>query len=376
MRLLIANILFSVTLFFIMDLCCLAEQDTTRHRFAGVNIQYGFILPHSVVIEPVSHSNPYGVLFEIGSLSKSYNSWAVFNTFWTAGLQAGYYSFDNPDTLGGAIVLTGFAEPVLLSRKRFVMSVRAGGGVSYHTKIYDANANPANQFFCTRISFPIYVSLRFKYRISPNIYLTLSGFYNHISNGGVKQPNYGMNFPTVALGFDYYSPPLSQGPFYLTDTKVKGSGFFLMAGILSAYKVVDPTEVYPEKGTVSYGFYARGMKMLKTWYSVNAGAEMIADNAIKETIRREGSGLDYKRVAITVGQDFHFGKVIFTQYMGFYVYCPYKAKNTVYQKYELFYRFSRNISAGFFMKAHTSDAELMGVAFNYYFYPGSFLVKR
>jgi len=329
-----------------------------------------------VVIEPVSHSNPYGVLLETGFMSKSYNSWKVFNSWWTAGLQTGYYSFDNPDTLGGAFILAGFAEPVLFSNKRFVMTVRAGGGLSYHTKIYDASANPANQFFCTRISFPVYAAMRFKYRIWSNIYLTLSGYYNHISNGGVKQPNYGMNFTTMALGLDYFSPPLSPGPIYYADTKVRGSDFCIMAGILSAYKVVDPTEIYPEKGTISWGFYTRGMKMLKSWYSVNIGAEMIADNAIKETIKREGSGLDHKRIAITAGQDFHFGKVIFTQYMGFYVYCPYKAKNTAYQKYELFYRFGSNISAGFFLKAHTSDAELMGVAFNFYLYPGSYPAKQ
>ncbi|MGQ9621674.1 MAG: hypothetical protein ACUVTX_11960, partial [Bacteroidales bacterium] len=91
----------------------------------------------------------------------------------------------------------------------------------------------------------------------------------------------------------------------------------------------------------------------------------IADNAIREEIRRNGSGLDHRRIAITAGQDFHMGKVIFTQYIGFYVYCPYKAKNTAYQKYELFYRFGRNLSAGFFMKAHTSNAELMGVQVSY-----------
>jgi len=361
--------LFYAILFFVTIIFCKAESDTTRHIFLGMHGQYGFIIPHSVVIEPVSHSYPRGILFDIGFMNKSYNSWKVFNTFWTAGIQAGYYSFDNPDTLGGAYIFTVFAEPVLLSGNRFLISVRSGIGMSYHTKIYDELTNPLNQFFCTRISFPIYAALRFKYRIWPNVHLTLSGFYNHISNGGVKQPNYGMNYPVIALGLDYYSPPFSAGRVYLADTKVKGPDFCIMTGILSAYKVVDRTEIYPEKGTISYGFYARGMKMLKTWYSVNIGAEMIADNAIREIVKREGSGLDHKRVAVTAGQDFHFGRVIFTQYLGFYVYCPYKARNTVYQKYELFYRFNQNISAGFFMKAHTHEAELIGLCVNFYFYP-------
>jgi len=375
MQVIIAFRFFSVVLLFTTIICCRAESDTTRHIFLGVHGQYGFILPHSVVIEPVSHSNPRGILFDLGFMNKSYNSWKVFNTWWSSGVQAGYYSFDNPDTLGGAYVITGFAEPILLSRNRFMISVRAGIGMSYHTKIYDASTNPLNQFFCTKISFPVYAALRFKYRIFPHSYLMLSGFYNHISNGGVKQPNYGMNYPTVSLGIEYYKPALTLNRIYSSDTRVSDSRVHLMTGILTAYKVVDRTEVYPEKGTISYGFYARGIKMLKTWYSLNIGAEMIEDNAIREMVKREGSGLDHKRVAITAGQDFHFGRVIFTQYLGFYVYCPYKAKNTAYQKYELFYRFNRNVSAGFFMKAHTSEAELMGMAVNCYFWSGGFQAK-
>jgi hypothetical protein len=32
----------------------------------------------------------------------------------------------------------------------------------------------------------------------------MSAQYNHISNGGIKEPNKGLNYPTVAGGFHYY----------------------------------------------------------------------------------------------------------------------------------------------------------------------------
>ena len=38
--------------------------------------------------------------------------------------------------------------------------------------------------------------------------LTASGNYNHISNGGLKQPNKGINYPTLALGLDYIPNPI------------------------------------------------------------------------------------------------------------------------------------------------------------------------
>jgi len=354
-------------LIFVFALCllCKAQSDSSIHLCTGFHAHYGFIIPHSEVIRPLSYSNPYGYLFDIGLLNKSDESWRVFNSWWMAGLQTGYFSFDNRDTLGGTFILTAFAEPVLAGNKKFILAVRGGGGISYHTRIYDEITNPANQFFCTRISFPVYVSLKIKYSVIPGGYLTLSGFYNHISNGGIKQPNYGMNFPTISLGIEYYNPALTLDRIYTADTRLTDRKVHMMTGILTAYKVVDRTEIYPEKGTLSYGLYIRVLKMLRTCYSLNGGAEMIADNAIKEEIKRAGTGLDHKRVALTLGQDFYMGRIVFTQYLGAYVYSPYKARQMVYQKYELGYMFRNRLTAGFFLKAHTSDAELMGVTMRY-----------
>ncbi|MBP8959780.1 MAG: acyloxyacyl hydrolase [Bacteroidales bacterium] len=341
---------------------CYSQADSLNFPYYGFNNHYGFIIPHTKIVKPISNTKPYGFIFDLGRLHTSYNSWKIFNTCWYSGLQTGYFSFNNPKVLGGAFILTGFAEPILASGKRYIFSVRGGVGLSYHTKFYDENDNPENQFFSTRISFPLYVSTRFKYKISPHLYLTLSGFYNHISNGGIKQPNYGMNFPTLAAGLEYYKNPLPLlKKKYFVDNKIKEPGIYFLAGSLLSYKVIDKTEMFPEKGCVSLGIYARGLKKLKTFYSLNAGVELIVDNAIKEVIRREQTGIDYKRFAVTAGQDFHMGKVIFTQYLGLYVYAPYKARHSVYQKYELVYKIDNNLVAGVFMKAHTSNAELMGI---------------
>lgn len=95
---------------------------------------------------------------------------------------------------------------------------------------------------------------------------------------------------------------------------------------------------------------------------------MIFDDYIRETIKREQTGLDYKRFAITAGQDFLLGEVIFTQYLGFYIYSPYKARNSIYQKYELAYKFKPNLMAGVYLKAHLQVAEMMGLSFSYFLF--------
>lgn len=356
-----------VIAFLCLSVSVLAQSaDTASLFFTGLQAHYGFIIPHSAVIEPVSHTNPIGFGFSLNRLNTSFERWKVFNAYWISGIEAGYFSFQNPGVLGGAFVLTGYAEPILSHGKRHIISLKTGAGLSYHTEIYDAMENPANQFFCTRISFPLYLSARFKYRLSAKTFIVLSGNYNHISNGGMKQPNYGMNFPTLSLGLESYRYPIHElGRKYTADMSETKKGFYFIFEALSAYKVVDATDLYPEKGTLSIGFHARAARQIGRFYSLNAGGEIIMDAAIKEIIERENLGVDYKRLALTAGQDFLFGKVIFTQYLGFYVYSPYKAKNTVYEKYEIGYRIQKNLLLGVYLKAHTSDAELMGLYLSY-----------
>ncbi len=296
----------------------------------------------------------------------SYTDWKVFNAYWVSGIEARYFNFQNPDVLGSAADLSVFAEPLLMHRKKFLFSVRGGAGISYHSKIFDPVDNPLNMFFSSRISFPLYVNARFQYKMGERTFITLSGCYNHISNGGFKQPNKGMNFPTLAIGVERYKstfPSLDHN--YSSYPREESPSIFFTFEVLTSIKVLSKDEIFPEEPAFIYGFHTRVSKSLGYLYALNAGAEVIFDYYNKETIRREQKDLDYKRFAFTIGQDFLLGKVIFTQYFGIYVYSPYKARNPIYQKYELSYRIHKNFLIGVYQKAHMQVAELMGVSFNY-----------
>lgn len=340
---------------------------STVHYSVGINAHYGHIIKHSLKLDDAVLTNPYGLDLNLNRLSTSYDNWKVFNTFWMSGLQAGYFNYRDPERLGGAFFLTAFAEPVLGFGRKYLFTLRAGAGISFHTRLYDSIENPMNRFFSTRVSFPVYLSARISYKLNSNTFINLSGNYNHISNGGVKQPNLGMNFPTLSLGLLAYKKPLPElHRNYTNDIAIK-PGFTFLGQLLTGYRVVEGTEAYPSKGTFALGFHIRVSKQLSRYYALNTGAEMIMDGAIREIIRRDQSGRDYKRIAMTAGQDFLFGKAIFTQYLGFYLYSPYKARNSIYQKYELSYRLSPAIVSGFYLKAHLYVAELMGIHFSYLF---------
>jgi hypothetical protein len=159
----------------------LPQKDSLIHSFTGIDFHYGFIIPHANEIEAISVTKPIGVQLEIGRLNRSLAGWEIFNRYLISGVQAGYINFQNPEVLGSAFVLSTFAEPFLNYGNRLLFSLRAGAGLSFHTKKYDRLDNPSNQFFSTSISFPVYLNLKFRLRISNNIFLNLSGNYNNIS---------------------------------------------------------------------------------------------------------------------------------------------------------------------------------------------------
>jgi len=344
------------------------RADSIPGLHTGFQAHYGFIIPHSDAIEPVSHSNPYGIELGINKLHTSFNKWQVFNAYWISGIRAGYFNFQNPSVLGSAFEITLFAEPVVFQRSSFMFSIRGGMGLSYHAKIYDEVENPTNQFFSTKLVFPLFIDLRVKQRLAGRTFITLSGCYNHISNGGFKQPNKGMNFPTLALGLDYFHsdvPALDQN--YSSTLTVPKPGIALQVQTLMAVKVLEESEEYPEQKVFIYGFSVRSSKHLTTFYALNLGAELVIDGYIRELVESEQSGLDHKRAAVTVGQDFLLGKVAFSQLLGIYFYSPYEPRKPVYQKYEMTYEFTPKLAAGGFLKAHLQVAEMMGLCFSYSF---------
>jgi hypothetical protein len=241
-----------------------------------------------------------------------------------------------------------------------MFSVKGGAGFSYHTKIYHDPDNQLNKFFSTRLSFPLYLSARIKYRLNSNLFLTLSGNYNHISNGAMRIPNYGMNFPTVSAGLEYFNKKIPELNDHFSPLRnKKESGRYLVIQALTGYKVVYGVDTW------TFGLSTRYTWQIRTRYALNAGAEFIDDKGVKKMIEISEVEVDNKRFAITGGQDFLLGRAVFTQYLGIYVYSPYKAKHPVYQKYELSYKILPDIMLGVYLKAHTSDAELFGFSMNY-----------
>jgi len=342
-------------------------SDSIKRPFSiGSKLHYGTILPHSEHIRAFAFNNPYGVELNFNWLNHSEKSIKQLNCYSYTGLAINYIDFGHPK-IGSSVNAWFYFEPLLRFKKKLGYGIRSGVGLSYLSTVYDEQTNPENKFFASHFAFLLILEFKIKYKISEKLEITSSFCYNHISNGGFKQPNYGMNFPTLTVGIDYHFSPIELKPITKEKIDSKEKIWKLKAEALTSIKVQNKTDEYEESAHFAFGFAAFANKRVSKFSALNFGLEFIADGYIKEEIRRAGLDTDYKRGAGFIGHDLIFGKVNFTLNFGVYFYSPFKAKDPFYQKYSLQYQFNKYLYAGVYMLAHGDAAEIMGFNFGYIF---------
>lgn len=340
-------------------------SDSIKKPFSlGIKVHYGTILPHSELIRPLAFNNPYGIEADFSWLNHSEKSIKQMNCYYYSGVAVNFIDFGHPK-IGQSVNAWYYFEPLLRFQKKLGFGIRSGVGMSYLSSVYNEDTNPENKFFASHIAFLLLVEFKTKYKISNKFELTGSVCYNHISNGGIKQPNYGMNFPTLTIGADYHFNPVELKPIIKEKLDAAKKIWKLKVETLASIKVQNKTEDFEEKAFFAHGMTAFANKRIGKFSALNFGTEFFNDSYVKEEISRAGLDEDHKRAAAFLGHDLIFGKINFTINFGFYFYAPYAAKDPYYQKYLLQYNFSERLYAGGFMLAHGDAAEIMGFNVGY-----------
>lgn len=334
--------------------------------YIGVKYQYGDILAHSSDIESISGTNPWGLTFEVSQLKTKDKSWRNCNCYSKVGLSFSYTNFANPDVLGNAYSMVFFLEPLITYQRNFHVSFRAGMGISYMDNIYDEIENPTNLFYSTSFSFPLLVNLALNYKIAPEWNANLSVFYNHISNGGMRQPNKGINYPTIALGLDYILFPKSL-PVRKRVKSASGYPWQRYLGIFATTRSVSDSTNENDNRKLTIGLNGGVTKRLGKIYGFNLGFEASYDGSNRE--KRKVGNEDYSTYifSLMAGNNLHFGRYRFSQQFGVYLGSPDPNDRWLFQRYALDYQLTDLLKVGISLKAYGHVAQnidvRMGIVF-------------
>ncbi len=317
------------------------QSEEMKNPFSmAIRGHYGSILPHSKAISEISEANPWGIEADLAWHLMSESIWKQCFCYPRTGLSMNYLNFNLPEVLGYSVFLYPYLEPYIRPQKKINFSFRFGIGPAWVSKLYDAQTNPDNYFFSSHWSFIAVLNAAVNYRVTGRLNTRVAFNYNHISNGGLEQPNVGMDFLTLSAGFDYS----------FTEVRFPGRS---KDSILSLYPRENWWDAYvlgtaKKAGTGEdqrYPVIGAGITLnhlTGQHLALNAGMEWISDFSLP----------DPHRAAILLGLDLLFGRFSFIHQWGIYFYEPYPAGSWAYQRYGINLRFSDRYYLGVNLKAH------------------------
>ncbi|MEQ8360023.1 MAG: acyloxyacyl hydrolase [Cytophagales bacterium] len=360
LRIVLLIILFGCSL----DVSSQNLNESPRPVYIGVKTHLsGIIIPHRDTLRQIASSRPRGLQIEISRYNISEKSWRSCNCYARTGFSFMYFDYGNRDQLGQSYNLAFFLEPYFNVNNRLNFSYRASMALSYLNKPYDENSNPENLFYSSALSYMLNVSMHANYNLKPNLILNGGLFYNHISNGGMKQPNLGMNFPTIALGLDYVLKPLSSDlTKYQKPDEFNRELKYYMRMIASLKTIEAFDSNMSEVQRPVFGIEAGVIKPVSKLNALLIGCEYISDGSWKLRNKRWGEDFDHRTFNIMAGHGFLLGRFMFSQQLGLYAYKDYPNTSSIfYQRYALFYQLGNYLNIGFSMKTHLEVAEIMDV---------------
>ena len=334
-----------------------APTDSVQKQVSA-QVHTGFIIPHAPDLRAISQSSPVGVTVEYSRVNLRRSAFERCNCFARIGAYTHYIAFNNPAELGRTVGVGAFFEPLIRYGKPVSFSVRVAGGLAYLTRFFDAETNPRNTFFGAALNGWLSVSAATRIRLSRYVQGSVSANYNHISNGGSRQPNRGMNFPTAAAGLIYTLRPLAfpdprQWPRPLLTKHV---AIRLMP--FSSIRTLPQTGVFPERATWLLGLTATAGWRLSRFHALSGGTEIVSDGYIREQRRRDNRSPNGWQAALIGGYELWLGRYVFATHVGWNAYQPDSIPNgRVFQRYQLLYALSPHLRLGVGLKAKLNVAE-------------------
>ena len=314
----------------------------------GIKAHKGAVLIHSRDLRAIRDSYPSGLEMDLAWHKISQRSWNSCLCYPRLGIALTFWNYDNPEVLGEGITGMFYLEPVFGAANQVSFSIRAAFGLSYQNRPHDPISNPDNLSYSTYLAFPLQLGGTLHLRAGPRVLVNGTLVYNHFSNGGIREPNVGINWPSAALGIEYYLKDINFNKRKKVDWRELGPPLErLDFTLLLAFEEPERTNFLFSPGIE--------IKWSRQFARINAytlGGELIYDKGTRYFIEKNGMDSSPVKGSLAAGHEFLLKKFIFSQQFGVYIYKPFEIHSNVYQRYGLVYRINSRFMAGFNMKVH------------------------
>ncbi len=322
----------------------------------SISSHIGTTIAHTQKLNAIKSNMPFGFQADVYRQSDNQRNFDICNCYPQSGISLSYFDYGNPKIVGQGLHLTVYLEPQFKVSRNNYFIFRASAGLAFMNNPFDSINNPDNLAYSLPISGFLSLGPGWRYFIGPKTSLFVLVPFNHVSNGGIKDPNLGLNFPSVHIG-------ISKQNYTLNRTLKKGSGVqndFKYRWSAMAFYTSRTVKNGEKKRFSIYGVelnYTRKVSALLSW---NSGVEFYKDDALKERYNREQQvNEDRYRLGLMSGIQFDLGKLELYHRLGVYLYDPGLYNGRIFHRHGLQYVLNPKYAIGFEMKAHNEVANFL-----------------
>ncbi|MBA3683522.1 MAG: acyloxyacyl hydrolase [Bacteroidetes bacterium] len=153
-------------------------------------------------IKPETHNFGFSIDYSKKTNGKRY--WHYANNFPQAGLHLTFKNLGNDSIYGHAVSLMPYLEFNVLTHKLGIFQIKHGAGIAYITKTHSDIYNPRNRLVSTHLNASFILDLGYRFFISNKLDIKPGVVLHHMSNGGFKLPNRGVNTAFAYISISYY----------------------------------------------------------------------------------------------------------------------------------------------------------------------------
>lgn len=229
---------YSLVLVLALFLICIqlqatgGENQNSIWRFEPiVNIKPSFTLPHSPSVKAIM--NGTFPIYEVGAIFPNWGTQdfkALFpNNEW--GMMFSFSALTDPEKLGFGLGLFPFININILKNKPSRWTFRLATGIGYIQKPFDKFTNNKNLTIGSHMNNTTDLGVFHKTRLNSAFIVRLGAGIQHFSNGALKRPNLGLNYPYVSLQLSHRNKEQSDTiPKYNSDADTNFTNNFFIKG--------------------------------------------------------------------------------------------------------------------------------------------------
>ena len=241
------------------------------------------------------------------------------------------------NALGTAVGLLAQVELRVLNVGKTDIIFTPAAGASYSTKTFFTHSQ--NRFIGSHINEMLKADLGAQVAVSPNLTLLAGAAYVHLSNGGYRVPNGGLNTVNMYVGMKI--KPASKHTGNESNDKssvkpgtpfntLKRNSFEFMAGFGQRGVFEQKRAKYRSAFFAGYNYYINDLITIKTGLDAIYYYTVFDPSDSDETFQNYGTSYDRWRTGLSLSSDFNFWRVTINTQIGKYLYYNRYFKNATW----------------------------------------------